>query len=100
MSNPTDKVIHDRYLQLIQETNKTLLPCPFCGGKVTMFETEDGMGYDKEVVIRIQCDTKECYTRKDMGLITLRWSDKPYEEIMSYNCDRVTELSLRWNRRA
>lgn len=100
MSNPTDKEIHDRYLQLIKETEKTLLPCPFCGEKVTMNETEDGMGYDKELVIRIQCNTKDCYTRKDMGLMTCGFSDIPYDKLMVKNCIIVLELAKRWNRRA
>jgi C4-type Zn-finger protein len=95
-----DKEIHDNYLQLIKETEKTLKPCPFCGASVTMKETEDGMGYDKEVVIRISCATKDCYTRKDLGLETPRWSNKPYDKLMKENCEVVKELAKRWNRRA
>ena len=95
-----NKEIHDNYLQLIKETEKTLKPCPFCGEKVTMNETEDGMGYDKEYVIRIQCTTEDCYTRKDMGLMTRGFSDSPYDKLMDENCEIVRELAKRWNRRA
>jgi C4-type Zn-finger protein len=46
-----DIEIYNSYLNLIKETEKTLKPCPFCGGKVSMHEAEEGMGYDKELVL-------------------------------------------------
>jgi C4-type Zn-finger protein len=95
-----DKEIHDNYLQLIKETEKTLKPCPFCGSSVIMMETEDGMGYGKELIIRIMCETRECYTSKDMGLVSPRWSNTTYEKLMDKNCEIVRELANRWNRRA
>lgn len=95
-----DKEIHQNYLKLIKETEKILKSCPFCGATVYMIETEDGMGYDKELVIRVQCNTSDCYTYKDIGLTSPRWSDKPYEKIMENNCNSVIELAKRWNRRS
>jgi hypothetical protein len=100
MTKLTDKEIHANYLNIIKETEKILMPCPFCGAKVTMGETEDGMGFDKELVIRISCNTKDCYTHKDGGLFSPRWSEEPYEKLMAKNCKAVTELARRWNRRA
>jgi C4-type Zn-finger protein len=100
MSKLTNDEIHKNYLNHIKETEKTLKPCPFCGKSVTMNETEDGMGYSKELVVRISCDTKDCYTYKDGGLFSPRWSEEPYEKLMNKNCKVVTELAKRWNRRA
>lgn len=92
------KELRQNYLNLIKETEKNLKPCPHCGCAVKMFETEDGMGYDKELVVRIQCYIKDCYTHKDIGLISLGWSNEP-DKAMQDNCNRVIELAERWNRR-
>ncbi len=95
-----DKEIHSNYLQLIKETEKTLKTCPFCGGIVEMFETEEGMGYDKSLVVRIQCKDASCGHYKDWGLISPRWSETPYDKLMEKNCKIVLDLANNWNRRA
>lgn len=95
-----NKQIYENFKNLIKETEKELKPCPFCGGKVTMGDSEEGMGYDKEWLVRVSCQTKDCYTRKDMGLFSPSYSQVPYAEIMSKNSDTVIELVKRWNRRA
>jgi hypothetical protein len=40
-----------------------------------MNETEEGMGYDKELIVKISCHTKDCYTNKSMGLYTVGFSN-------------------------
>ena len=100
MSKLTNAEIHANYLKLMKDTEKTLKPCPFCGGVVKMLETEDGMGYGKELVVRIQCHGKGCGESRDGGLFSPRWSEEPYEKLMGKNCKVILELAKRWNRRA
>lgn len=100
MSKLTNQEIHTNYLNLIKETEKTLKKCPFCGGSVKMFETDEGMGYDSSLVVRIQCQSRGCGECRDGGLFSPRWTEEPYEKLMAKNCKVVLETAKKWNRRA